>query len=605
MADSNLSSCEPCRYRGITSPAARFCKSCQEKLCKECVDCHKSFKITRDHVLVETPDQQSTKLSQDIEDLKMCKDHANKPTEFYCLTHESMLCSLCLLRSELHKKCMNRIVELESMGESFADSKLIDVAQCEFRSLIDRAHRFVTEIKEEKRATNENFDAVKSEGAALRIKFMKVFDKQIKKIVEKSTKIKEETNKRYSETIESLEDVISKAETNERVAKALLESGTPENIFRCLIAIIKQMDDFKLVATNLCEGDYSKDIIFMVKSDLMKQIEADEKCFIDFQTKSSKLEIYSKIPDRLLQGSLKSTFVKLLCTKTMSEHKVTNDGCDKAVNSIPDILGSDDVESEICSVKTTTKATKADEKKSICQVELPDVFDIKLKHNFTLDVTMPDNKTLWFNGIAFLPDGKVILSDSINSRLIFLNHENKVIMTKNLKYEPGHICFAGSNRLAICLMKTNQILLADTSKTPIRKEWYLQTKYHPKCIQFVHDKMLVSSQDASGEWYLNLMTVEGAVCRSIKYKRLLDGYILAIQSIPTETNNFRIIHYCKVANNLQCFGSDGSFVFDYGVDSVVAVVTDPNGYIYVIRYTGEIQILSPNGHFILRLYTGE
>lgn len=153
-------------------------------------------------------------------------------------------------------------------------------------------------------------------------------------------------------------------------------------------------------------------------------------------------------------------------------------------------------------------------------------------------------------------------------------------------------------------MKTNQILLADTSKTPIRKEWYLQTKYHPKCIQVVHDKMLVSSQDASGEWYLNLMTVEGAVCRSIKYKRLLDGYILAIQSIPTETNNFRIIHYCKVANNLQCFGSDGSFVFDYGVDSVVAVVTDPNGYIYAIRRTGEIQILSPNGHFILRLYTG-
>lgn len=97
------------------------------------------------------------------------------------------------------------------------------------------------------------------------------------------------------------------------------------------------------------------------------------------------------------------------------------------------------------------------------------------------------------------------------------------------------------------------------------------------------------------------MTTEGKICRQIKHSRIYDGYRIAVQTLPGKNDSFRIIQCCEITSNLQCFESDGSFVFDQEIENGTCVVTDSYGYIFVVRHTGEIQVFGPNGAYELRL----
>ncbi|XP_053408040.1 E3 ubiquitin-protein ligase TRIM33-like [Mercenaria mercenaria] len=303
MSVSNLLSCEPCRYRGLTSSAVKYCKSCQEQLCKDCVDFHKSFKVTRDHLLVNTEDQNFLKLCLNVENLRICKEHLNKQTEFYCLTHNAFLCSLCLLKSEQHRNCISEIVEIECVGKSLIGSKFTDTARGEFRNMIVSARHIVNGMTEAKDTTSKSVEAIKSEADALRRKVFEVLDEQIQKIVKKAATVNKENNDTYAKTIENLEKVIKEAEDNEKISETILQSGTPADVFRCLISVLQQMGDFKIETDQLSKGNYKKEIVTMVKSDLMKQLETHEKPLIDFHVRSSKITFCPAFPN----GGIKNT----------------------------------------------------------------------------------------------------------------------------------------------------------------------------------------------------------------------------------------------------------------------------------------------------------
>ncbi|XP_045190250.2 uncharacterized protein LOC123547320 [Mercenaria mercenaria] len=631
MSVSNLLSCEPCKYRGLTSSAVKYCKSCQEQLCKECVDFHKSFKVTRDHLLVNTEDQQSLKLCLDVENLRMCKEHLNKQSEFYCLTHDALLCSLCLLKSEQHRNCISEIVEIECVGKSLIDSKFTDMARGEFRNMIVSARHIVNEMKEAKDTTSKSVEAIKSEADALRRKVIEVLDRQIQKIVKKAKKVNEKNNDKYAKTIENMEKIIKEAEDNEKISETILVSGTPADVFRCLISALQQMKDYKIEIDQHGTSNYKQEII-MEKSDLIKQLETHEKPLIGFHVNSSKIRSCPAFPNEGINDDLKTQFAALLnenrhnvvtgdvkqkgkvnmegAPSDIREHTFTTERelqtmteqckqktaeLDNKSSPMSDILRNSSDEATERRKSNTKELTK-------CQQDIVANCELELKHSYSFNVSSPDSKVPWFGGIAILPNERLLLSDLNNSRLILLDDDNQVLLTKSLKYEPGNISLINTNCLAICLMKTNQILLIDISKQELREKKHLQTKYHPKCIQPAAGKMLVSSQDGNGEWNLDLMTIEGKICRKIEH-RMFDGYRIAVQTLSGVTEDFRIVQYCEITNNLQCFGSDDSFVFDYGVERGTSVVTDSNGYIFVIRYTGEVQVLSPNGQYLLKLHS--
>lgn len=191
----------------------------------------------------------------------------------------------------------------------------------------------------------------------------------------------------------------------------------------------------------------------------------------------------------------------------------------------------------------------------------------------------------------------------MNSKLILTNEDRQAIVVKSLHYPPGQVTLIKDEYLAVCLKKTSRVLLFDVNADTLRESKYVLTTYHPKCVQAVDDNMLVSCQDGAGNWYLYLMTTKGEICREIEVLGLYDGHNIAVQTLPGQNGNFRIIQCCEITDKLQCFESDGSYVFGFDVDKAANVVTDLNGYIFVVRFSGEIRVYSPNGDFLLKLYS--
>ncbi|XP_053407577.1 uncharacterized protein LOC123548075 [Mercenaria mercenaria] len=596
MSVSSILSCEPCKYRGITSSAIKYCSTCQEHLCKECVDFHKSFKMTRGHLLVNTEDQQSLKLSLDMENLRMCKQHSNKSTEFYCWSHDTLLCSLCLLKSEQHRTCNKNIVEIESVGKSLIDGKLTDTAKIELRNMISRIQQVVKEMKEVKESSQKNTDLLKSDIEVIRRKLLEEFDRQTKSIVQKASDINMDIDDKYAKTIEKLEKEITKAEYNEQMFQTVLESGLTDDVFRCLMSILEEIEEIKTETEKYCE-DVKKQEIVMVKSEFLKQLETNDKPLVHFNVKAKTVKLSKIVQNEQTKDYLKNQML------TVCEIEGGKVGSKSEKRPMFDTLASssDELDSGKCNIEERVRIKSATEQTKARQ-EKTEKYELKLNHGFSFSVTTSDSKVPWFGGIACLPDERLVLSDFSNARLILLNDDNLILTTKTLDYDPGHITLLNANCLAVCLMRTNQILLTEIKKKTIKEIKYVQTKFHPKCVQPVKDKMLVSCQDINGGWYLSVITIQGEVCQQIKARGLLDGHRIAVQPLQSGQDEFRIIQCCEITNRLQCFEFDGSLTFDYGVDRVASVVTDANGYIFVIRYTGEIQVLGPDGEFLLKLY---
>lgn len=222
MSERNKAVCESCEYRGIASVAAKYCRSCQEHLCKDCIDLHRSFKLTRGHLLVDIEGQQSLQLCQGIENLRICQKHSNKPVEFYCLVHEDLMCSFCLIKSEQHKECNKKIVDIESVGKSLIECHFASTVKCELQKSVSRAKDAVQTMKKMKNESRVRAENLKLNLEQIRAKVITAFDKMSKDINQHAAKLSTKIEGRYSKTIEKLEDIVKTAETNQKILEQVL-----------------------------------------------------------------------------------------------------------------------------------------------------------------------------------------------------------------------------------------------------------------------------------------------------------------------------------------------------------------------------------------------
>ncbi|XP_060567694.1 E3 ubiquitin-protein ligase TRIM45-like [Ruditapes philippinarum] len=290
MSEDDKVACDSCEYRGIASLAVKFCRSCQEHLCKDCIDLHKSFKLTRGHLLADIGDKHTLLLCSGIENLRMCQLHPNKPLEFYCWVHEQLLCSLCIIKAEQHIKCNKTIVDIDSVGKSLTSCHLPEMAKFEFQKSISRARDTVQEMKEIENESTMKTEGLKADIKQLRAKIIKTFDEKTKGIIKKADKINTGINEKYSKSTEKLENIIKTAETNKSLLESVLESGTPDDVFRCSVRMLELIGEFKLETEKEIEEEYIKQEFDILKSDLFEMLEKFDKPLVQFQVKETKIK---------------------------------------------------------------------------------------------------------------------------------------------------------------------------------------------------------------------------------------------------------------------------------------------------------------------------
>ncbi|XP_060593629.1 E3 ubiquitin-protein ligase TRIM71-like [Ruditapes philippinarum] len=124
--DSNLY-CFPCDREGLKEPAFGYCQDCEEHLCESCYKHHRKPKPTMNHVLLDKdrmPQQSKSGNTNNDQITDFCTKHSDKPLEFYCNTHESNMCYVCVTLE--HKHCKVDYIPDVSGNVSGELEKLID-----------------------------------------------------------------------------------------------------------------------------------------------------------------------------------------------------------------------------------------------------------------------------------------------------------------------------------------------------------------------------------------------------------------------------------------------------------------------------------------------
>src|SRR6218665_985118 len=96
-----------------TPTADSYCVDCKHKLCAECLNEHKTFKITKNHTLIPINEYESGQNA--LADLApmVCNVHEQRFLDVYCADCKTVVCAMCFIENHNnHKGCdVNKCVD--------------------------------------------------------------------------------------------------------------------------------------------------------------------------------------------------------------------------------------------------------------------------------------------------------------------------------------------------------------------------------------------------------------------------------------------------------------------------------------------------------------
>ncbi|XP_053406592.1 transcription intermediary factor 1-beta-like [Mercenaria mercenaria] len=199
--------CGPCKFRNESKKAAKYCVTCQEPQCKTYAEIHGNSKATRNHLLLIITDlNNASKTQEDLNEFQNCKDHPEKMIDFFCVEHDNLMCSSCLLN--IQKLGYKTVVDIETAGEQEKHElqKHIEVIKKKLITQIDKCQKDI-------------LDEV---------------DKNVK------TQVAELTGR---QTV--LKEDLRTAKVNKDIQQTVISNNSTADVFRCTLSIMQQLSIFE------------------------------------------------------------------------------------------------------------------------------------------------------------------------------------------------------------------------------------------------------------------------------------------------------------------------------------------------------------------------
>ncbi|XP_071149737.1 uncharacterized protein [Mytilus edulis] len=195
--------CDICLTRDLNKLAEEFCPQCEEVLCGDCRNHHKISKSSKSHQTISIG--KYNKLPSLIKQIKhTCEEH-DCSLEFYCKSHDSLCCKLCLISG--HKECKETIFIEDFLGPSSRHQsaaldnveKILKNLECNIASAIKDRNRNLTDLREQKQVIAEQ---IKEK----RLKINTVLDNLEETLLKQVSAIENEYGRKIEEVIAKLED---------------------------------------------------------------------------------------------------------------------------------------------------------------------------------------------------------------------------------------------------------------------------------------------------------------------------------------------------------------------------------------------------------------
>jgi transcriptional regulator with PAS, ATPase and Fis domain len=191
--------CDPCQFNTESVKAVSWCSTCEEGLCKSCDKCHRSFKVSSNHVIVPLEEMNSDKMSQSFRGINYCSEHNGKIIEVYCVDHSRPCCTLCATLS--HRKC-ETVIPIDTAAAGIKQStKAVDLSN----ELQQKSKHFDEMIENRK----ENIGVIEKKTADILANIDDVKDVVIKHLNEVADKMKEKVTFSKKNTVITLSDEVT------------------------------------------------------------------------------------------------------------------------------------------------------------------------------------------------------------------------------------------------------------------------------------------------------------------------------------------------------------------------------------------------------------
>lgn len=213
MAESSIIYCGSCAFDKVSTLATKWCPSCEEGYCDDCVKAHRVNRKLRDHHIVSVADYANiTALHQN----KWCSDH-DKSNDFFCPAYDKIVCVKCVQMS--HSTCADILSVEHAAKDSKTSSLLSDIENSlsvvignidkalqhqeqNVKSLGNDENGIKRKVKEFRNDINKRLDQLESEClnklAQLRSKFTSVLENSVRDLKGKRkqyTEMKDEISK--------------------------------------------------------------------------------------------------------------------------------------------------------------------------------------------------------------------------------------------------------------------------------------------------------------------------------------------------------------------------------------------------------------------------
>ncbi|XP_071149668.1 tripartite motif-containing protein 55-like isoform X2 [Mytilus edulis] len=229
MATTEIATfCDICLIRDLNKLAEEFCPQCEEILCGDCRNHHKISKSSKSHQTISIG--KYNKLPSFIKQIKhTCEEH-DCSLEFYCKSHDSLCCKLCLISG--HKECKETIfIEdfltpsqgHQSAALSNVEKVLIDLGDNISFAIKDR-NRNMKELREQKRVIVEKIKEKRQE-------INTVLDHLEGELLEKVSALEKTNCREIEEIITKLEEEKEKLNENQKDVESVKMFASNLQIF--------------------------------------------------------------------------------------------------------------------------------------------------------------------------------------------------------------------------------------------------------------------------------------------------------------------------------------------------------------------------------------
>ncbi|XP_052779796.1 uncharacterized protein LOC128217027 [Mya arenaria] len=401
--------CDPCRFDETEEKATGFCVDCVEYLCSTCSRDHRRNKITRTHTILKDEDMPSDVSSfTTMKTMIKCKVHPDRTVEYKCSTHNELICVSCFTKA--HRQCQT------------IDELTFEITKKQLESVAQRTKRLQKEIQEcgdarlrMTKMLNENLVKLEkdcdqhAEGMKERIDTL---NKKLKENIRTTIGVQVSSNEGDIDAMSSLQNVLS---TKLKLVNDTQKYGNAS----------EQEAVFKWTETNL------------------KEVESQVQSY-----KKTQSKLYKFLPHPSLEK--------------LSDLGQIYELDDKEITVVYEQKIASCSSEEVADEKNKERPEKDTIRSGVLRITEFSFVQNEILSCRYVELNPLVGQSCAIASLNCLPDGRVLVLDDVNKRLMVLNSEIGSVFCHTFHEKPVNFCVQpttdkSKHYICVCFSGTNAI----------------------------------------------------------------------------------------------------------------------------------------------------